>query len=135
MRTKPCSATITQGRLDKANQFIIAAETIRDIADQDDEVADAYVTLCVHAGIAASDVICCSSLGRHAQGDSHEEAATLLATADKDAAKHLRTLLRLKTKAGYGYTPATIDEVKKANRAADALVEKARRVRGPAHVR
>jgi hypothetical protein len=80
VRTKPCSATITQGRLDKANQFIIAAETIRDIADQDDEVADAYVTLCVHA-------------------------------------------------------PATIEEVKKANRAADALVEKARRVRGPAHVR
>lgn len=78
MRTKPCSATITQGRLDKANQFIIAAETIRDIADHDDEVADAYVTLCVHAGIAASDVICCGSLGRHAQGDSHEEAATLL---------------------------------------------------------
>jgi hypothetical protein len=51
------------------------------------EVADAYVTLCVHAGIAASDVICCSSLGRHAQGDSHEEAAVLLASADKDAAQ------------------------------------------------
>lgn len=135
MRTRPCSTTITQGRLDKANQFIIAAETIRDIADQDDEVADAFVTLCVHAGIAASDVICCSSLGRHAQGDSHEEAATLLASADRDAAKHLRTLLRLKTKAGYGHTPATIEEVKKANRAADALVEKARRVRGPAHAR
>ena len=102
MRTKPCSTSITQGRLDKAHQFIIAAETIRDIADQ---------------------------------GDSHEEAATLLASADKDAAMHLRTLLRLKTKAGYGHTPATIDEVKKANRAADALVEKARRVRGPAHAR
>ena len=35
----------------------------------------------------------------------------------------------------YGHTPATIEEVKKANRAADALVEKARRVRGPAHAR
>jgi hypothetical protein len=86
----------------------------------------------VHAGIAASDVICCSSLGKHAQGDSHEEAAALLASADKDAAKHLRTLLRLKTKAGYGHTPATKDEVKKANRAAEALMEKARRVRRPA---
>lgn len=129
MRTKPCAATIAQGRLNKSNQFITAAETIRDIADKDDEVADAYVTLCVHAGIAASDVICCGSLGKHAQGESHDEATALLASADKDAAKHLRTLLRLKTKAGYGHTPATKDEVKKASRAADVLIEKARRVR------
>ena len=128
MRTKPCSATIAQGRLDKANQFIEAAETIRDLAGEDDEIADAYVTLCVHAGIAASDVVCCGSFGKHAQGDSHEEAAALLGSADKDAAKHLRTLLKLKTKAGYGHTPATKDEVKKANRAADALIEKARLV-------
>lgn len=134
MRTKPCSATITKGRFDKANQFIIAAETIRDLADGDDDVADAFVTLCVHAGIAASDVICCSTLGKHAQGESHEEAAALLSSADKDAAKHLRTLLKLKTKAGYGHTPATKDEVKKADRAAEALMEKARRVRRPADV-
>lgn len=129
MRTKPCSAAITKVRLNKANQFITAAATIRDFADEDDEVADAYVTLCVHAGIAAADVICCSSLGKHARGESHDEATTLLASADKDAVKHLQTLLRLKTKAGYGHTPATKDEVKKANRAADTLVEKARRAR------
>ena len=55
----------------------------------------------------------------------------MLATSDKEAAKHLRALLRLKTKAGYGHTPATKDEIKKANRAAEALMEKARRVRRP----
>jgi hypothetical protein len=121
--------------LNKANQFVTAADTIRDIADEDEEVADAYVTLCVHAGIAAADVICCSSLGKHAQGESHDEATTLLASADKDAAKHLSTLLRLKTKAGYGHTPATRDEVKKANRAANALVEAARRARMPMNER
>jgi hypothetical protein len=114
--------------MNKANQFITAAETIRDFADEDDDVSDVYVTLCVHAGIAASDVICCSGLGRHAQGESHDQATRLLADTDADAAKHLQTLLRLKTKAGYGHTPATRDEVKKANRAADALIEKARRV-------
>ena len=128
MRTKMCSSPIAQGRMNKANQFITAAETIRGFADEDDDVSDAYVTLCVHAGIAASDVICCSSLGRHAQGESHDEATKLLASADEDATKHLQTLLRLKTKAGYGHTPATRDEVKKANRAADSLIEKARRV-------
>jgi hypothetical protein len=58
VRTKPCSTAISQGRFDKANQFITAA----------------------------------------------------------------------------GHTPATNDEVKKANRAAEALMEKARRVRGPANV-
>lgn len=47
MRTKPCSATVAQERMNKANQFITAAETIRDFANEDDEVADAYVTLCV----------------------------------------------------------------------------------------
>lgn len=125
-RTKPCTATIAQGRLKKANQFITAAETVREFADDGEDVADAYVTLCVHAGIAASDVICCTSLGVHPQGESHTAAANLLASTDKDAAKHLQMLLGLKTKAGYGHTPAT-NEVKKADRAADALVEKARR--------
>jgi hypothetical protein len=114
--------------MNKTNQFITAAETIREFSGEDDEAADVYVTLCVHAGIAAADVICCSSLGKHAQGESHNDATTLLASTDKDAAKHLQVLLRLKTKAGYGHTPASKDEVKKANRAADALVEKARRL-------
>ncbi|MGC7098675.1 hypothetical protein ACPZ19_28730 [Amycolatopsis lurida] len=111
----------------KANQFIEAADMIRDLADEHEDVADAYVTLCVHAGIAASDVICCAKLGEHAQGENHDEAICLLARADKDAAKHLRTLLKLKTKAGYSHTPATADEFKRAGRAADVLVETARR--------
>jgi len=129
MRTKPCSAAIAQGRLNKANQFLTAAETIRDVTD--DESADVFVSLCVLAGIAASDVICCSILGEHAQGESHDDATRLLASADKEAAKSLATLLRLKTKAGYGHSSATNDEFKKAGRAADALVEKARRVHRP----
>jgi len=55
----------------KADQFYLAAETIATtIEDQD--IADAYVTLCVQAGIAAADVICCARLGEHAQGDGPE---------------------------------------------------------------
>jgi hypothetical protein len=88
VRTKECSASVVEGRLDKASQFMDAAETIREFADEEAEIADAYVTLCVLAGIAAADVICCSRLGRHARG-----------------------------------------EVKGPGRAADALVEKARRAR------
>ncbi len=128
MRTRKCDAGIQRGRLFKANQFIEAAAMIGELADEHDDVADAYVTLCVHAGIAASDVICCARLGEHAQGENHEEAIGLLARADKEIAKHLRTLLKLKTKAGYSHTPATAEEFKRAGRAAETLVETARRV-------
>ena len=129
MRTQPCNSGVRRGRLLKAQQFIDAANLIRDIADEHEDVADAYVTLCVHAGIAASDVICCAGLGEHAMGDNHNDAVGLLRKVDPDAAKHLSALLNLKTKSGYSHTPATADEFKRAGRAADVLVEKARRTR------
>ncbi|MFD8500879.1 hypothetical protein [Amycolatopsis sp. NPDC059657] len=128
MRTRQCDKTIRQGRMSKAEQFADAASLVRDLADGHEDVADACVTLCVHAGIAASDVICCAKLGEHAQGESHETAVALLAKADGDASKWLRALLGLKTKAGYSHQPATTEDFKRAGRAAEALVEKARRV-------
>src|SRR6266567_5766674 len=70
VQTRPCSAEIRRGRLRKAEQFADAANLIQEYVDTDDDDADAYVTLCVHAGIAASDVICCARLGEHAKGDS-----------------------------------------------------------------
>lgn len=79
-----------------------------------------------------SDVICCASLGEHAQGENHNDAIGLLTKADKDVAKHLNTLLKLKTKSGYSHTPATTDEFSRAGRAAAALVEKARRAHSSA---
>ena len=36
----------------KANQFYLAAETIA-LTIEDQDMADSYVTLCVHAGIAS----------------------------------------------------------------------------------
>jgi hypothetical protein len=86
----------------------------------------------VHAGIAAADAICCAGLGVHAKGESHNEAVSLLTTVDNNAAKHLAVLLGLKTKSGYGHTPATRDECKRAGRAAEALVEKAQRANAAA---
>jgi hypothetical protein len=60
--SKADTATI-EGRLRKAEQFMEGAETIRDLADDERDVGDAYVTLCIHAGIAAADVICSIALG------------------------------------------------------------------------
>lgn len=61
-----CSEQVRAGRLENAKQFLRAAELVKEFSDED-EIADAYVTLCVHAGIAAADVICCARLGRYAR--------------------------------------------------------------------
>jgi hypothetical protein len=60
------------------------------------------------------------------RGENHHEAVTLLAKADGEAARHLRVLLGLKTKTGYGQTLVSADDAKRAGRAAEALLEQAR---------
>jgi hypothetical protein len=52
----------------------------------------------------------------------------MLKQAEAGMEKHLRTLLNLKTKVAYTHQPATADERRKASRAAEALVEAARRI-------
>ncbi|MGA3221550.1 MAG: hypothetical protein ABSE77_21185 [Acidimicrobiales bacterium] len=119
--TKRCTAATRAGRLAKARQFLLAAETIATVVD-DNEIADAFVTLCVHAGIAAADVICCAKLGVYHAGESHNEAVALLASADKLASKHLKGLLDMKTRSGYSPLLTSAADQKRAGRAAAALV-------------
>jgi len=54
-RTVKADAAVRRGRMAKAEQFAGAALSIQELADDSADVADAYVTLCVHAGIAAAD--------------------------------------------------------------------------------
>lgn len=126
-RTKPADVAVRRGRMAKAEQFAAVAEAVHALADEADDVADAYVTLCVHAGIAAGDVISAAALGVHPQGENHQEAVKLLATADKQASKHLATLLGMKTLAGYSHMPINQDRALRAGRAMGALMEAARR--------
>lgn len=79
MTERPCSSVVTVGRLAKAREFRLAATTLGD----SDELSDAYVTLCIHAGIAAADVICCRRLGVHNQGENHNEAIASLGRVDR----------------------------------------------------
>ena len=123
-RTRRCTAATIAGRLRKAEQFLDAAEPIDTFAG---DVADAYITLCVHAGIAAADVLCCRRLGEHAQGDDQNQAVELLARADRASAKDLRTLLDQKTRAGYGEQASSASDRARAKRAASRLGEAARR--------
>jgi len=128
-RTQACTDAIKSGRLRKANQFRDAATTIREVADDEAEVGDAFVTLLVHAGIGATDAICCHELGVHAHGDSHNEAVRLIRRVKPDGgelAKALDTLLGAKTRAGYGYQPVSKDTRTRCWRAAERLVLAAR---------
>ena len=127
MRTRDCDAVVKAGRMTKADGFLAAADEVLTL-DDEGSIPDVVVTLLVHAGIAAADVICCARLGKHAHGDDHSEAVGLLEQADKDASNDLAKLLRIKTKAGYSHQAVSSDELKRAERAATRLVERARQV-------
>jgi len=47
----------------------------------------------------------------------------MLRRADPDAAKHLERLLALKTEAGYAHRPVASDDVARARRAHEALLD------------
>lgn len=75
MRTAPCNKATRSGRFRKAGQFLEAAGVVRTMSEGGADLNDACVTLCVHAGIASADVICCAVLGEHAQGENHDEGS------------------------------------------------------------
>lgn len=128
-RLRDCDERTAAGRLAKAEQFLDAAATVRDLADDEADVGDALVTLCVHAGIAAADVICCKGLGHYVQGEDHLQAISELSKVSVDGKQlgnDLRALLRMKSRAGYAAPPVTADQRKRAWRRAESLVEAAR---------
>jgi hypothetical protein len=128
-RTTTCDEATIAGRLRKAEQFLESAATIREFADDEQDVADACVTMYVHAGVAAADVICCIALGEHPRGDAHNEALAFLGRVRPDGAelaKALSPLLGMKTRAGHSHRPVVPDDRKRAQRSAERLVRAAR---------
>jgi len=113
---------IIDGRFAKAKQFSSVATFVEDLLDEGEDVADAYVTLCVHSGIASSDVICGSKLGEFSQTGNHEDAVVLLSKIDKGASNYLKNLLKLKNRAAYSAESISRDRVSTAQRAMDALL-------------
>jgi hypothetical protein len=126
VRTQPCPDGARKGRLAKAEQFFAAADLVQILADEEPDLTDAYITLCVHAGVAAADVLCCARLGEHAKGENHQEAIDLLTRVDRELARHLHSLLTMKTRAAYSSTPSSHTERKRAGRAMSQLVLAAR---------
>lgn len=128
-RSKKCSGATALGRLAKAEQFWSAAMLLDELAEED-ALADAFISLCILTGIAASDVICCRRLGLHASGRSHDEAVQLIRRVDRRLETPLRLLLGLKTASGYGSRAAAPRDRVRAERAARVLLDAARRSGG-----
>ncbi|MCS5718442.1 hypothetical protein N1027_09860 [Herbiconiux sp. CPCC 205763] len=84
------------------------------------------MTLAVHTGIAASDVICLRRLGYYWQSRNHHEAIEHLRGADAGSAGHLTTLLSLKTRGGYGHDTMSPTNVSRSVRAMQHLATAAR---------
>jgi dihydropteroate synthase len=122
--TKDCPPEVRRGRKKKAQDFLKSAQDLDIISDSPDDT-DSFIQLCILAGIAAADVICCAKLGLHSQGDNHGEAISLLKKVDEASARHLAVLLGMKTKSGYTHHVAFAVDRKRAQRAATALVETA----------
>ncbi len=114
----------------KAHQFMTAAEVVLDLSEDDPaDLSAVYVTLVVHCGIAAADVICCARLGQYSRGENHNEAIDLLGSVDKRLAADLGLLLGMKTKAGYSTLPISQEARTKAGRAVERLMDAAKQTR------
>lgn len=122
MASRSADAEIRRGRWNKALQFAEAAALLFDDQSESSDVGDSFITLAVHAGIAAADVLCIARLGEYSASGAHDEAVALLKSADPEAAKHLARLLSLKTKAGYTHRPASLSDVRTAYRSHKALL-------------
>ncbi|MBK5238798.1 MAG: hypothetical protein JJE28_06780 [Actinomycetales bacterium] len=122
MTPKVTDTSFRIGRLKKANQFAEAASVFFDEALGSANLGDTYVTLAIHCGIAASDVICAAKLGEYSAADSHSAAVAMLKKANPAAAVLLSRLLELKTKAGYGHRPVSAADIRKAEGAHKKLL-------------
>lgn len=115
-------AVEAQGYLDKAREFLRAAGDSLELGNYTAAVGNA-----VHAGIAAADAISAARArtvwrGEHAQAAKHLESA---GTEGKAAARHLRRLLPLKTRAEYDPAPMRVTEARAGVQAAERIVDEA----------
>ncbi|HEX5308479.1 MAG TPA: hypothetical protein VFW38_05290 [Solirubrobacteraceae bacterium] len=80
----------------------------------------------------ASDVICSLTLGTYIQGEDHQAAVAHIAKVRPGGpalADSLRTLLTMKTRAGYSHEHVNATDRKRAGRAAQKLLSAARQRR------
>ena len=125
-QTRRASLTDAGLYLAKAEEFMRAAEDSFELHNLIAAMGNA-----VHAGISAADAIASARggsvwTGEHSQAAGHLER---VAAADgRDAGRHLRRLLPLKSRAEYDPRPVTLSEASAAVEAARRTVAIAERV-------
>lgn len=115
--------------LSKSNEFLHAARESLKAENHSAAVGNA-----VHAGILAADAICAVRLQGVWRGE-HGQAVTQLELAGaegKQAARHLKRLIPLKTRAEYDPAPLRSTDADSAVKAAERMVEIAQAVVGTA---
>jgi triphosphoribosyl-dephospho-CoA synthetase len=120
-RRRTCTIGDARTRRASAVAFLDVAERL--LLENFDH--DVVVTNAVHAGIAASDSICCLRLGERSAEQDHASATNLLARVDKSLANELGRLLAIKTTAAYETRRMTQSDAKSSARRARKLVDAA----------
>lgn len=115
-------STHIANRLAKCQQFLDLAELA-----EDEPYSDAMISLCVTAGVNASDAVLAAN-GRFEQSRrNHDRAPAELREIGQDLmASTLSRLLRLKSKAQYSPKPCTAEEARSALHGARKLLELAK---------
>jgi succinyl-CoA synthetase alpha subunit len=116
-----------KAKMAKADGFLMVASITE--SDPGGELHDQTVSLCASAAINYSDALLLRHLGMFPQGRNHEDALSLLArcgSTGSSVVKHLRPVLKLKTKAQYSVVSCSAreaaDAFKHASRIHDLLV-------------
>jgi hypothetical protein len=125
-RQAPCGPGEAVRKARLARAYLDLAEQV---AGQDgDEACNVAAGNAVLAGIAASDALTCLRLGRHSQGQAHQEATALLRTIRPDGprlARDLSSVLGVKDAAHYGSVFVSATTLRTTLRAVVRLVEAA----------
>lgn len=125
-RRRPAGLAEARQYAGKADEYLLAA---RDCLAAGRFIA--ATSLAVHAGINAADAVSAVRVGARSAGQDHDEVLALLGQAGPDgadAAKALRRLLPLKTKAEYDPDDIPKGTAERAVTWAETLASIARRV-------
>ena len=119
-RARAVNAAEGRAYLTKADEFLYAARESLTAWNHSAAVGNA-----VHAGILAADAICAVELrtvwrGEHVQAVAHLELA---GDQGKQAARHLKRLIPLKTRAEYDPAPLRGSDADSAVKAAERMLE------------
>ena len=122
IKTRDAGPTECAQRLQRAEGFWNSAENERELNADPNAIAALYVL----AGIAASDALCCTRLGKYSRSENHADATALIERVDPGLAAPLRRLLADKSLDAYGAAAVSPKRVDAARTAAEKLLAAAR---------